>query len=178
MTTVKKITTEILIKELGLAVLPIEGGHFRQTYKADETDSVAAPGQGNPLLKPRSSAIIYLLSAEPDSFSAMHRLPTDEIYHFYLGDPVELLLLKQDGDSEVITLGHDVLNGQHIQFTVPAGVWQGSRLMPVGEFALLGTTMAPGYIDEDYTPGDRETLIRQYPNRAELVRLLTREANA
>ncbi len=172
----EKTTAEILIEELSLEILPVEGGHFRQTYKADETVPVAVPGRENLVLKPRSTAIIYLLSADPDSFSALHALPTDEIYHFYLGDPVELLLLKQDGASEVITLGHDVLNGQHVQFAVPAGVWQGSRLVPGGEFALLGTTMAPGYIDGDYTPGERQPLIRQYPDRAELITLLTREA--
>ena len=172
--TPKKTTAQSLIKELGLAPLPVEGGHFRQTYKADETVLVAAPGREDPLQKPRSTAILYLLSADPDSFSALHTLPTDEIYHFYLGDPVELLLLRQDGTSEVITLGHDLLNGQHIQFAVPAGVWQGSRLVPGGEFALLGATMAPGYIDGDYTPGEREVLVRQYPDRAGLISLLTR----
>ncbi len=170
----KKITVEALIRNLGLEVLPLEGGHFRQTYKADETVSVAEPGRESLLLKPRSTAIIYLLSADPDSFSAIHSLPADEIYHFYLGDPVELLLLEQDGAGRVITLGHDVMSGQQVQFAVPAGVWQGSRLVPGGEFALLGTTMAPGFIDGDYTPGERDFLIKQYPDRAGLITLLTR----
>ena len=83
-------------------------------------------------------------------------------------------MLRQGGASEVVTLGHDVLNGQHIQFAVPAGVWQGSRLVPGGDFALMGTTMAPGFIDEDYTPADREALVKQYPDRAGLITLLTR----
>ena len=170
----KKLTAEALIRKLGLEVLPLEGGHFRQTYQAGETVAVPAPGLEHPLLKPRSTAILYLLTADPDSFSAIHRLPTDEIYHFYLGDPVELLLLRQDGESEVVTLGHDILNGQHVQFAVPAGVWQGSRLAPGGEFALMGTTMAPGFADTDYVPGDRDTLIERFPDRAELIRLLTR----
>ena len=168
------ITAEELIKELGLEILPIEGGHFRQTYRAEETVAVVAPGQGNPQQKPRSTAIIYLLSPDKDSFSALHALPTDEIYHFYLGDPVELLLLKQDGSSEVLTLGHDILNGQRVQFAVPAGVWQGSRLVPGGGFALMGTTMAPGFIDGDYTAGERDSLIKQYPDRTGLITSLTR----
>ena len=174
MTSVNKTTADILIQKFGLETLPVEGGHFRQTYKSDETVSVVPDGQESPLLKPRATAILYLLSADPDSFSAIHRLPADEIYHFYLGDPVELLVLRQDGASEIVTLGHDVLNGQHIQFAVPAGVWQGSRIVQGGEFALMGTTMAPGFIDEDYTPADREALIKQYPDRAELITLLTR----
>ena len=170
----KKITAEELIRVLNLDVLPVEGGHFRQTYKADETVAVDGPRLESPLLKPRSTAILYLLSADPDSFSALHRLPTDEIYHFYLGDPVELLLLRGDGGSDVVTLGHDLLNGQQVQFAVPAGVWQGARVMPGGRFALLGTTMAPGFIEEDYMPGDRDTLLKRFPDRAELIRLLTR----
>ena len=170
-----KTTAEALIRKLRLEVLPVEGGHFRQTYRTGETVPVAAPGSETPALKPRSTAILYLLSADPDSFSALHALPTDEIYHFYLGDPVELLLLRPDGASEIVTLGHDVLNGQHVQFAVPAGAWQGSRLVPGGEFALLGTTMAPGYIDGDYIPGEREALAEQYPDKAELITLLTRE---
>ena len=171
---VKKLTAETLIRKLGLEVLPLEGGHFRQTYQADETVAAPAPDLEHPLLKPRSTAILYLLSADPDSFSALHRLPTDEIYHFYLGDPVELLLLREDRGSEVITLGHDILNGQQVQFPVPAGAWQGSRLAPGSEFALLGTTMAPGFIEQDYIPGDRNSLIDRYPDRAGLIRQLTR----
>ena len=168
------MTAEILIKALGLEVLPVEGGHFRQTYQAGESVAVAVPGRDSPRLKPRSTAILYLLSDDPDSFSALHSLPTDEIYHFYLGDPLELLLLEPDGGSEIITLGQDILNGQHVQFAVPAGVWQGSRLVPGGSFALLGTTMAPGFVEEDYIPGDRNSLLQQYPDRAELITLLTR----
>ena len=175
MSSVGRINADVLIRELGLEPLPVEGGHFRQTYKSHETVSIAQDGQDKPFLKPRSTAILYLLSADPDSFSAIHKLPADEIYHFYLGDPVELLLLRQDGTSEIVTLGHDVPNGQQIQFTVPAGAWQGSRLVPGGDFALMGTTMTPGFINEDYLPGEGEALARQYPDRAGLIASLTRE---
>ena len=173
-TIVKKITAEALVRHFGLDTLPVEGGHFRQTYKADQSVSRVPDPSGAALLRPRATAILYLLSADPDSFSAIHSLPADELYHFYLGDPVELLLLRQDGSSEVITLGHDVLNGQQVQFAVPAGAWQGSRLAPGGEFALMGTTMAPGFIERDYTAGEREALVEQYPDRAGLITLLTR----
>ena len=170
----KKLNAKILIEAFGLEILPLEGGHFRQTYRADENVLVSAPGTETQVSKPRSTAIFYLLSSEPDSFSSLHTLPTDEIYHFYLGDPVELLLLKEDGGSEIITLGQDVTNGQHLQFVAPAGVWQGARIIHGGEFALLGTTMAPGFIDADYVPGDREQLLEQYPDRAALIHSLTR----
>jgi predicted cupin superfamily sugar epimerase len=166
------VTADWLIEHLGLEVLPEEGGLYRQTYKAGETiprEALPARYQG-----PRSfgTAIFYMLT--PDSFSALHRLPTDEVYHFYLGDAVEMLLLFPDGRSERVILGSDLVAGQHVQFVAPAEVWQGSRLLPGGHYALMGTTMAPGFEFDDYTAGIRKELIAQYPDRAELIALLTR----
>ena len=57
---------------------------------------------------------------------------------------------------------------------MPAGVWQGSRLEPGVEFALLGATMAPGFDYADYEQGRRSVLIELYPDGAELIRQLTR----
>ena len=168
------ITAEQLMQHFNLEPLPIEGGHFRQTYQAGESILGEALPARYGRSKVAGTAIVYLLTPAPDSFSALHHLPTDEIYHFYLGDPVELLLLHPHGRSEQISLGQDILNGQYVQFVVPRGVWQGSRLMPGGRFALLGTTMAPGYDDEDYVGGEREALIAQYPDQAEQIRQLTR----
>ena len=103
-----------LIEHLRLEPLTFEGGHFRQTYLAEESISAQAlPARYG---APRSfgSAIYYLLTSEADSFSALHRLQTDEIYHFYLGDPVEMLLLHAKGRGERIVLGPDILGGQRV----------------------------------------------------------------
>ena len=104
----------------------------------------------------------------------MHRLLTDEIYHFYLGDPVEMLLLYPGGRGETVILGTDVLGGQRVQFVVPAGVWQGSHLQPGGQYALIGTTMAPGYENEDFQLASRQELASAYPAAASLIHSLTR----
>jgi len=165
---------EDLIAHFDLQPLPVEGGLFRRTYAADETIPLEALPERYTAPKLFGSAIVYLLTGEADSFSALHRLPTDEVYHFYLGDPVELLLLYPDGGSRRVVLGQDVLNGQHVQYTVPRGVWQGSRLIAGGEYALLGTTMAPAYDDGDFELGPRDMLLAQYPERAELIGALTR----
>ena len=170
------MNTRQLIEHLKLEPLPVEGGYFRQTYCAANTLVRSALPPRYRTDKPFCTAIYYLLTSEPDSFSALHRLPTDEIYHFYLGDPVELLLLFPDGKSQRVVLGPDVLAGQQVQFVVPRDVWQGSRLRAGGEWALLGTTMAPGYSPEDYSGGEREELLRRYPEQAELIRTLTRTA--
>lgn len=163
-----------IIQLLNLRPLPVEGGHFRQTYlSATELPPEALP-PGFQRPHPLSTTIYYLLESDADSFSALHRLPTDEIWHFYLGHPVELLMLYPDGSSRVVELGSDLGAGQQVQLLVPAEVWQGARLVPDGEFALMGTTMAPGYIDSDYEGGERLALIERYPEQAERITQLTR----
>ncbi|MGH2619490.1 MAG: cupin domain-containing protein [Anaerolineales bacterium] len=169
------MTADEIIEFLNLQRLPVEGGYFRQSYRAADTVSAdALPGRYR-RDKTLCTAIYYLLTADPDNFSALHRLPTDEIYHFYLGDPVEMLLLYPDGASAVVRLGPDLRAGQQVQFVVSANVWQGSRLASGGTFALLGTTMAPGYDEADYSGGERGALSERYPDRRDLIRELTRE---
>ena len=167
-------TAAQLIEYLGLEPLTIEGGHFRQTYVAAE--SIAADALPKRYAAPRSfgTAIYYLLTSDPDSFSALHRLETDEIYHFYLGDAVEMLVLSPDGRGERVVLGPDVLAGQKLQFVVPRGVWQGSHVIAGGSYALMGTTMAPGFELADWSEGKRESLLREYPQYTGLIRALTR----
>ncbi len=158
------LTAEEVIAALGLEPHPLEGGFFRETYRTAQT----LRGQERPL----ATAIFYLIT--PDSFCALHRLPGDEIFHFYLGDPVQQLLLKPDGSGEEVTLGANVLAGQRPQVVVPGGVWQGASLAPGGRLALLGTTMTPGFAYPDYQKGDREVLSRQYPQFADRIEQLTR----
>jgi uncharacterized protein len=157
---------------LSLQPHPAEGGYFRETYRsADTVHKDRMPGR-YPGARSFSTAIYYLLT--PDTFSALHRLPTDEIYHFYLGDPIEMLQLLPDGSGRIIMLGNDILNGMQPQVVIPKGVWQGSRLLAGGDFCLLGATMAPGFEFEDYEPGNRESLISLYPQFSDKIQSLTR----
>ena len=167
------MTPERIIQLLQLQPHLVEGGYFQRTYSAPEeirADALPARYARSKLL---GSAIYYLLHG--DYFSALHRLKTDEIYHFYLGDPVELLLLDPDGSWQVVILGPDLEAGQHVQFVAPRGVWQGSRLLAGGHYALMGTTMAPAFDPSDFELGDRETLILQFPAAADMIRALRRE---
>lgn len=155
------------IKEwLKLAPHPIEGGHFRRTYTSSL--EVTAP-QGQ---RPAGTAIYYLLEA--GAFSEMHVLASDEMFHFYLGDPVEMLQLLPDGGSALVTLGPDLAAGQQVQVTVPAGVWQGTRLVGDGEVALLGCTVTPGFDFADYRNASFEELAAKWPAEANRIRALTR----
>jgi uncharacterized protein len=170
------MTREDVIEQLRLTPLPGEGGYFRQTWCARERVPAGALGARYPRETLVGTAIYYLVTDEPDGFSALHRLPTDEVYHFYLGDPVEQLLLHADGRSEHVVLGQDLAAGQRVQHVAPRDTWQGTRLVPGGHWALLGTTMAPGFDPGDFEIGRRVLLEQLYPGRAERIRSLTREA--
>jgi predicted cupin superfamily sugar epimerase len=160
------VTIDEIKSLLHLQPHPKEGGFFAETYRSAAT--VTSPSGSRHL----ATAIFYLLT--PEAFSEIHRLPGDEIFHFYLGDPVEMLQLHPDGSSETVILGQDIADGQRLQHVVPGGVWQGSRLIKHGRFALLGTTMSPGFAYEDYTSGKCSDLETQYPDRAEMIAQLTR----
>ena len=151
---------------LNLKPHPVEGGAFRRTYASGV--AVELPRGA----RPASTAIYYLL--EPGTFSEMHVLESDEIYHFYLGDPVEMLQLFPDGRSAVFTLGQDLAAGQHVQLVVPAGVWQGARLIGDGQVALLGCTVTPGFDLADYRNASYAELAEKWPREAERLRTLTR----
>ena len=155
-------------KLLGLKPLPVEGGYFAESYRSKDLLGAGAIDRGPRAL---STAIYYLLTT--DTCSRLHRLASDEIYHFYLGDPVELLQLLPDGTGRTITLGADMRKGMVVQAVVPRGTWQGSRLRRGGKFALMGTTMAPGFDPADCEFGDRGTLSQRYPKYRSAIRALT-----
>ncbi len=157
------MSVDEIIRALDLKPHP-EGGFFAETYRS-------AAGTGRPV-RPLATAIYYLLTA--DSFSEMHRLPSDEIFHFYLGDAVEMLQLFPDGSGTRVRLGTNLAAGERPQVVVPAGVWQGSTLAPGGRFALLGTSMSPGFDYADYCAGQREELVRVYPRFREAILARTR----
>ena len=140
-----KPTVKKIIEHFNLNPLHEEGGLFIRTYaSSDEITPDMLPMRYKET-RPMGTAILYLLTNHPNSFSALHRLPTDEIYHFYLGDPIELYELHPDGNTNRTIMGQDIFDNQKIQHVVPQNAWQGSRLLSGGEWALLGTTMAPGY---------------------------------
>jgi predicted cupin superfamily sugar epimerase len=149
---------------------PTEGGFFRRTYTSALNVQVERDGQ--PVARPMGSAIYYLL--EPGTFSEMHVLSSDELFHFYLGDPVEMLQLWPDGRSALLTLGPNLAAGQHLQVLVPAGVWQGTRLIGDGQVALLGCSVVPGFDYADYTSGSFAELAANWPKRADRIKELTR----
>ncbi len=160
-----------IIQTLALQPHPCEGGHFVETYRSPDIISKAGLPNRYSTDRNSSTAIYYLLT--PGTFSELHRLPTDEIFHFYLGDPVDMLQLHPDGLSQQIVIGNDLFDGQNPQVLVPQNVWQGAFLRDGGEFALLGCTVAPGFDYADYQSGKRSDLNSQYPDQKEWIERLT-----
>jgi len=134
------MTAEEIKKTLGLVPHPREGGWYIRTYESAETVHPSAFADARySSSRPLGTAIYYLL--EHDSFSEMHRLRSDELFHFYWGDAVEMLQLAEGGPGQVVRLGTNLQLGERPQVIVPRNVWQGSRLVAGGSFALLGCTV-------------------------------------
>ena len=156
-------TADEVIRLLDLKPLTIEGGFFRETYRSPDLIDLPRYSSQRSL----ATAIYYLIT--PETFSRMHRVPGEEIFHFYLGDPVEMLQLDPDGTGEIITMGQHLAAGMKLQHIVPGGWWQGARLKAGGRFALMGTTMSPGFAYEDYAAGTPDELVRKWPAFAPLI---------
>ena len=156
----EELSAAEVIATLGLAPLPGEGGHYRETFRAAET--VETPFG----YRAAGTAIYYLLT--PETFSALHRLRQDEIFHFHRGDPIEGLLLHPGGSLERALLGPRWEKGQTPQRLVPAGVWQGWRLAPGGRWGLVGTTTTPGFEFADMELATA-AVIETHPEHRELL---------
>lgn len=160
---------------------PQEGGFLASVYNSTITvpDSILKGFHSTASGRSICGAIYYFLEAP--GCSVMHRVTGDMLYHFYAGDPVEMLLLHPNDPkgkhvpAEVRIFGNNLPLGQSPMKPIPGGTWLGSRLTPGGSWALMGVSMAPGFDPVDYAIGDRDKLVQQYPEQADLIRALTRE---
>ena len=150
------------IKTLSLLPHP-EGGYYKETYRSKESiDIKGFDGKRN-----YSTAIYFLL--EKDNFSALHKLKSDELWHFYAGDPLEVIEIDTQGQLKITELGKD-----NFQYCVPAGNWFGSRVKNGGEFSLVGCTVAPGFDFADFEMAKREKLIKEFPKLETIINQMTK----
>lgn len=160
---------------LNLKPHPREGGWFSRTYESGEMLAPTAFSDNRyTAARHTGTAIYYLL--EPETFSEMHLLQSDELFHFYAGDAVEMLQLSPDGEGATVRIGANLRAGERPQVLVPRGVWQGAKLAPGGRWALLGCTVVPGFEFDDYQSGSRAELIAKWPEFAARITELTHEA--
>jgi uncharacterized protein len=121
--------------------------------------------------RPYGSALYFLVT--PDAQIVMHRIRSDQLYHHYLGDSLEVLLLYPDGNGEVVTVGSNLGAGERPQLFVPGGTFHTSRLAPGADYALLASTEWPGVEPPDVEHGDIEALMEAYPDFRKEIRAFT-----
>lgn len=160
------------IKKLNLQPHP-EGGWFSETYRSQETiDAAALPARFG-ASRCFGTSIYFLLTS--DEFSSLHRIKSDEVWHFYSGSALTVVTIDDQGNREDLHLGSDPEHDQHFQAVVPAGRWFGSFVQQPAAFALVGCTVSPGFDFADFELARRDELLRSFPQHEEIIRRLTRE---
>lgn len=152
-----------------------EGGYYRETYRSSQR-LMGCCLQAHEGPRVAATAIYFLLPGE--EFSALHRLRSDEMWHFYAGSTLTLHIIDPEGNLSQVRLGAKVQDGETFQAVVPAGCWFGATVDDPNGYALVGCTVAPGFEFEDFELGDRQQLLERYPQHRELIERLTRHANA
>ena len=163
-------TAQSYIQSLQMQPHP-EGGFFRESYRSEQTMEVTAPGGGTQQ-RNVCTAIYFLLEA--GNFSAFHRIKSDEIWHFYAGQALEVLELLPSGELRCTRLGPDILRGELPQYVVPANTWFASRVADGGTFSLVGCTVAPGFDFADFQLARRQELLEIFPQHRQIITELTR----
>ena len=165
------MTPQTLISHYQLQPHP-EGGWYAQSYRSTEIISASALPDRFGGDRVFSTAIYFLL--EQGNFSAFHRIKSDECWHFYQGDPLEIFIIAPDGQLTIVTLGQDSSRGQLFQFVVPANCWFASRPAKESSFCFVGCTVAPGFDFADFELAVSGELCSQYPAQTDLIRELCR----
>lgn len=164
-------TLKKVIEKLNLEPHPIEGGYFRQTYRAKEGILKAALPDRFDGDRAFCSQIYYIIS--PGRISSLHKMLADESWHFYSGSPIKLFEITPDGQVLETLLGSDVVADQIPQHTVMAGNWLGAYNIDADNFSLVGCTVAPAMALDDYQHGKRKDLLKEFPQHKDLIMKLT-----
>jgi predicted cupin superfamily sugar epimerase len=158
------------INKLGLQKHP-EGGYFKEVYRADESilkEHLPARYSGE---RSFATSIYFLITSE--SFSAFHKIKSDETWHFYYGSPLTLHIIDKSGNYTEINLGNNPDEGEVLQFTIPHGNWFAANVNENNSYALLGCTVAPGFHFDDFELGKKDELARKFPQHEKLIKKFT-----
>jgi len=169
---IMKQDADYWIHKLGLAEHP-EGGYFRETYRSSESvgaDTLAERFGGKRNL---CTAIYFLLRG--DQISDLHRLKSDELWHFYFGSPLTVHVIGEAGQYQAILLGPNAHAGEVFQASVSCGCWFGATVDIPRTYALVGCTVSPGFNFQDFELGNRANLMQKYPEHARIIKKLTSE---
>lgn len=164
-------TSNYYIKKLGLEKHP-EGGWFKEVYRSEETTAAAHLPERFKGERHHSTSIYFLLSS--NTFSAFHRIKSDELWHFYDGSPVTIHLINENGEHSMVTLGREIDKGEVLQYAIPHGLWFGAEVVDEDSFSLVGCTVAPGFHFDDFELAKRDDLAEKYPEHKRIIERLSR----
>ena len=164
-------SAQTCIDVLGLQAHP-EGGFYKETYRSDLAIKLSWAGDSVPVSRRVCTGIYFLL--ERGNFSAFHQIKSDEMWHFYAGQALEVLELSPDGALRCTRMGPELGKGDVFQHVVAANTWFASRVAEGGDFSLVGCTVAPGFDFADFCLADRSTLQALYPQHLSVIAALTR----
>lgn len=165
------MTVETLVKELNLLPHP-EGGYYKETYRSE--GKIAQSSLSPDFIGDRNIATGIYFLIERGNFSALHKIKSDETWHFYYGDTLEVIEIDEKGDLNITKIGSNILKGETFQYTVKANTWFGSRVSEGGFFSLVGCTVYPGFDFTDFELAKCKELIKIYPEHKNIISELTR----
>lgn len=163
-------TADYYIEKLNLAA-HVEGGAFKETYRAPVIIPKNALPQGFNGNRNASTAIYFLL--KHGQFSAFHKIAADELWHFYDGNTLCIYEITTEGKLIKHLLGRDFDKGESLQIVISAGSWFASRCEVVGSFSLVGCTVAPGFDFDDFVLAEKQRLSALFPQYSKLIEELT-----
>lgn len=165
-------SAEEIIKHLDLQPHP-EGGYFKETYRSVGSISEASLPENFKGSRNYATAIYFLLTY--GNFSAFHKIKQDEIWHFYEGSPIRLIMISEGAELSEIIIGRNFSKGEVPQFAVPKNHWFAGEVMEPESFSLVGCTVSPGFDFRDFTLAERKELEDSFPQHASIIQKFTRE---
>ncbi len=161
---------EYWVEKLDLIEHP-EGGYYKETYRSSTAINLSNVDQELSGKRNLATGIYFLL--EKENFSAFHRIKSDELWHFYSGDPITIHMISEEGKYLAQDVGGDLEKGEVFQFLVPANTWFASEVKEGREYALVGCTVSFGFDFEDFEMAEK-SLIEKYPQHKEILNRLIR----
>lgn len=162
--------TNYWIKKLNLDKHP-EGGYFKEVYRADELIKKEHLPERYSGDRNYSTSIYFLITSE--SFSAFHKIKSDETWHFYYGSPLSLHIIDKKGKYCRIKIGNNPDKGEVFQYTVSCGEWFAASVDEKDSYSLLGCTVAPGFHFDDFELGKTTEMIKEFSEHASVINKFT-----
>lgn len=149
----------------------IEGGYFKEIYRSVEViKKEHLPDRYNGD-RSFSTSIYFLLKGE--QISKLHKLKSDEIWHFYTGSSLLIHIIDDEGKLNTIKLGNHFTLGEHFQYVVKAGCWFCAEVIDKSSYGLIGCTVSPGFDFSDFELANREKLLENFPEHKTIIEKFT-----